>query len=77
MKRFVLVPGFVRSINDGDEHYITANMLARLYGVSIAECIVDNGRPLDLYGRNTQDLPRLHPRRDGRYEMPKEKTACP
>jgi len=33
VKRVILCPDFVRSKSDGDRHFISASMLARLYGV--------------------------------------------
>lgn len=42
VKLFVLHPGRVRSMNDWEIHKISARELARLYGVSLDECIVDD-----------------------------------
>jgi len=40
MKRIFLVfPGHVKSINDGDIHYIGFAKLCNLYGVDITKCI--------------------------------------
>ena len=36
----VLVEGTIKSVSDGQEHYITALDLARLYGVSYRKCII-------------------------------------
>ena len=38
-KRFALFPGIVVS-DDGDQHYVTAQRLAKLHGVRLDECIV-------------------------------------
>lgn len=41
-KRYVLCPGPVLSISDGDEHYITASMLKRLYRLPpTAHCVAE------------------------------------
>lgn len=65
MKRFVLCPGYVRSITDGDLHYISSGQLARLYGVNLRDCFVDDGkRP----GYNGREFVHLFPRTGGKYE---------
>ncbi len=76
-KKYAVYPGFVRSSSDGARHYITAEQLCFLYGVSMEDCIVV--RPnmyLDPSMRGTIDhavtLPRLGPRWDGKYKLPKE-----
>jgi len=65
MKRYVLVPGYVRSDTDRDVHYISAARLAQLYGVRLDECYIMHGDARD-YGI-PENLPRLVPRRDGCY----------
>jgi hypothetical protein len=42
--KYILYPGNVKSVNDGDWHFITYGQLIRLYGLAPAECI--NGRKL-------------------------------
>jgi len=37
--KYIIVPGFIRSKNDGDIHYITTNKLIALYGLDRDECI--------------------------------------
>lgn len=37
---YVLHPCTIRSMEDGDRHYITADALANLYGVPVAGCKV-------------------------------------
>lgn len=76
--KYVLCPGWVRSQNDGDRHYIQAWKLARLYGVPPEECITfdpPNGWPSSLIesAMKAQDLHgliRLYPRSDGDYTIP-------
>lgn len=63
--RYVLCPGLVCSITDGDVHYISASALAKLYGVRLGECAVASAynfreRPGDIY---------LHPQSDGDYTL--------
>lgn len=73
MKKYVLCPGFVRSRNDGDRHWISAPELARLYGVPIRECDVwDSRRPETLMGLKAEGRVFLRPRADGNYEMSEE-----
>lgn len=40
MKKYVLHPGFITSVNDGDRHFIDALTLARLHCVDINDCYV-------------------------------------
>jgi len=40
IKKYVVYPGFVRSRSDGDRHYVTSDMLMRLYKVRRAECMI-------------------------------------
>lgn len=66
--RYVLHPGYVTSKNDGDEHWISAGNLARLYRVKPTDCIVVDGRT-----RGHVSLPddvHLYPRYDGDYKLP-------
>ncbi len=65
---FVLHPGFVRSKNDGQTHYVTAAMLRHVYGLDRfkgARVIVQY--PGDRFGHTPQGH-HLYPREDGRYE---------
>lgn len=78
--RYLLCPGSVISRTDGDRHHITAVQLARLYGVSMDDCIVlssDWSGPSGERRRNelraradSGDLIALHPRYDGNYSLP-------
>ena len=51
IKKYALVPGKIISNTDGDEHFISASMLASLYGVPLDECIVIDYRQT-LTGRH-------------------------
>lgn len=75
MKKYLLLPGMVRSRTDGDQHFIDAPTLARLYGVKWSECVVshDSFRDCDL-GRNHEGLICLEPRFDGNYTLPVQKS---
>jgi len=82
MIKYIVWPGYIISKNDGDRHYISAEQLVSLYGVSIRECIVING-PEERYklrGIN-RDLINLFPRADGKYkpykkEVPLAQRLC-
>ncbi len=40
--KFIVRPGFVRSVYDGERHFITGSQLMNLYGVDWRECVVEN-----------------------------------
>lgn len=65
--KYMLCPGYVFSRNDGDRHYIGVEKLIELYGVKREDCIV---KPIN--GWVPRGLIQLHPRYDGKYEVPKE-----
>jgi len=69
-KRYLVVPGWVRSRVDGDRHWIGAERLMRLYGVDPAECVISRG---GMVGRH--ELRLLIPRADGRYRESLEELA--
>lgn len=64
--KYIIHPGDVRA-SDGDEHYIGALVLMRLYGVSRRECIIDNGI---VPGSWRRSMTHLYPRPSGDYELP-------
>lgn len=65
---YVLCPGYVRSANDGDRHFINADQLACLYHVKRSDCTV---MPEDSRGwQPPNDAYYLRPRYDGRYALP-------
>jgi hypothetical protein len=79
VNRYLLCPGTVRSITDGQSHYISSDALARLYNVSPAECVIrpglrPYGYPLLGWG-DGPGLIELHPQRSGWYELPDERRA--
>lgn len=67
---YVLFPGYVISVNDGDKHYITANMLINLYNISYSYDLIfitENNR------KGYKKLPHyieLHPDPTGEYKLP-------
>jgi len=69
MKKYVVIPGYVRSPNDGDEHYITPTMLARLFRVPLAECIIIDSAHTTEGFIIPPDLPVLRPRNSGNYDL--------
>jgi hypothetical protein len=81
MKRFALHPGNVISVNDGDEHYISAHQLAALYGVRVQECVVvDSKRPDAACGADLDVLLHLFPSRQGAaywHVSPEERAQYP
>lgn len=79
--RYLLCPGFITSRTDGDRHHISAEQLARLYGVPLDECLVLNygGSPglnhrrAELQSRAARgELLALYPRHSGDYTLPKQ-----
>jgi hypothetical protein len=73
-RRFLVIPGRVHSIYDGDVHHVSAEELMRLYKVRRCECVV--ATPMDTMDPRRLDklvtegglLP-LRPRRDGHYDL--------
>jgi len=61
-KKFVLLPGYVTSQYDGQDHYISAGQLMKLYKVRQEECVIWD--PYNSY----IGLTFLGPRYDGQYE---------
>lgn len=60
MIRFVVYGGWVCSINDGDEHYISARAVARLHHVDPRECLMVD-RKEDKRGCDVSRLLPLRP----------------
>jgi hypothetical protein len=64
--RYILHPGYVQSKNDRDEHFISGQQLARLYGVDYMACVFG-----DVAGyREMEGDVHLWPRFDGNYSLP-------
>ncbi len=69
--KYVLHPGFIRSETDGEEHYVSADKLAKLYKINYFECFVaseDSIKPIP----NDPELIHLYPKYDGKYIIPEE-----
>lgn len=62
---FYIRPGWVRSQNDGDEHWVGVGQLARLYHLHEGEY-----RALRPDEQAPRGVTVLGPRHDGRYERP-------
>lgn len=63
MKRFLIIPGYVRSMSDGQRHYITGSQLIRLYGLRSKDCVIKTDR-----GEEDPALLPLYPLDNGRYK---------
>jgi hypothetical protein len=61
---YLIAPGRMESQNDGDVHYISAPVLARLYGLRQGQW-----RIYDPVTDRHSDLPVLGPRFDGNYAL--------
>lgn len=72
MKKYALHPGWVKSQNDSDLHFITAAQLAQLYGIHLNEYIIwDPERPETFFGRIYMDYIHLYVKSDGNYRKVK------
>lgn len=69
MRKYVVIPGWVRSQSDGELHFIDAPTLMQLYKIDPKECATMHGDFRD-HGKDFNGLIRLRPRRDGKYEIP-------
>lgn len=70
-RRYVLHAGWVRSANDGQDHYISALALARLYGVPLNQCVCAPTARHEFFG--WQEPPgaiHLRPSPSGNYTLP-------
>lgn len=68
-KKYVVVGGYIYSINDGERHYINANRLCMLYSVHPEECYLFDGDNHMRGFRNTENLQVLGPKADGNYSI--------
>jgi hypothetical protein len=67
-RKYILHPGSIVSMNDGQTHYITAIKLAGLYGVRMDECYVDSS--FALRDVDVSKLIHLWPSYTGNYSLP-------
>lgn len=66
-KHFLIVPNYVISKYDGQEHFISEHKLMNLYGVERRECVVS----YDPCGRREEEgLLWLEPSYEGDYSLP-------
>ena len=68
-KKYILCPGNILSVNDKDQHYISAIQLRKLYNVPMDECIIKN--PRMSHTAEYSNLIKLTPKYDGDYTIPK------
>lgn len=61
--KFILHPGKIKSVVDGDIHYISYNGLINLYGLNPKDCINFGHNKGDIF----EDHIHLYPLRDGNY----------
>lgn len=81
--RYLLLPGPVRSATDAQWHHVGASVLAMLYGVQMADCVVmppqipaNHRDRMNLLDRvRTGELIGLTPRFDGDYRLPAARVA--
>ena len=66
MPRIFLYPGYIRSKNDGDTHFISARQLARLYNVDNSKCIVIDHDSFPRWEEKEGDI-HLYPKYSGNY----------
>lgn len=69
MIKYFVYPGEVKSISDGDIHYISGEQLIRLYDVNPSECKIIL-KPEDERGYDLTSVLCLYPRQDGNYINP-------
>lgn len=63
--RYILHPGYIRSKNDGNLHFISANTLIGLYKVDPKLCITHDDK---RYEQKSGDV-HLRPRYNGNYNI--------
>ncbi len=68
-KKYIVIGGYVRSKSDGDEHYVSAGKLCRLYNLNPEECYCVEEKEYERKKRGMPTLPVLRPRFDGNYHL--------
>lgn len=67
--KYAVHPGWIKSANNRDLHFVTAGQLFDLYGVNPEECtVISNGKV--GCGLTLRELTHLFPRYDGDYRIP-------
>jgi len=69
MKKYLLMPGYIKSQTDGDQHYISPVQLKNLYNVPMSECLIYNER---IASRIPENITILRPQFAGNYTLPKD-----
>ena len=64
-RKYIVHPGYVISKEDGDEHFIRAEELMRLYKVDKSECYIYKGLVYDML----EGYIHLYPDPTGKYEI--------
>lgn len=67
-KKYMIVPGNVTSISDGQTHFITSSRLIMLYGLCPDECLIYHAEKVDTSDPEVRALVWLGPRPFGDYE---------
>jgi len=68
-KKYLVCPGWIRSVTDGDWHYVGVENLIKLYGVKKEECVIPitgDSETIRKMAKNS-NLTRLVPRPRGDY----------
>ena len=65
-KKYILHPGYVRSANDSNIHFINAVALARLYGIPFGECLVQRDDEPKIV---VEGAKHLYPMSNGDYRI--------
>ena len=74
--KYMVIPGYVKSPNDGDWHRVSAGDIMRLFGVKYDECFVAYNNK-SLLGHNEEwlkSLVVLEPNSKGAYDLQKGKV---
>lgn len=70
-KKYLVAGGEVRSMRDGQLHYVDAHKLLELYGLDRRACVlVDKWNRNQLVGVDTSKLVALGPDPTGQYRIP-------
>jgi hypothetical protein len=72
VKKYLVCPGEVHSVNDGQVHFVGARTLMLLYQVRPEECVIHH--PDTPMRSHPAHLIRLTPREDGQYPLVKRPT---
>lgn len=68
--KFLVLPGYVTSKNDNDEHYISYNQLIRLYGLNPEHCLEIRKKQTKI--EKSINYIVLRPDYEGNYSLPKQ-----